>query len=157
MGAEREPLLARDARNAMLQTLVALLLGTAEQRPLLLVVEDLHWADPTTVELLERIVARAEELPVACVLTFREDFEPSWSQWQPAVEIELDRSARRTYGRWPRRRARRARRGRPPTVQATADGVPLFVEEMVKVLEAPQPGARRALCTCRFPRRSRVC
>ena len=56
---ERQPLLARDARNALLQTIAELLLGTAEQHPLLLVVEDLHWADPTTVELLERIVARA--------------------------------------------------------------------------------------------------
>ena len=138
---ERQPLLARDARNALLQTIAELLLGTAEQHPLLLVVEDLHWADPTTVELLERIVARARELPVACVLTFREDFEPPWTQWQSAVEIDLGplgaedvrtMAAAASFAGLDGEALRR--------VQATADGVPLFVEEMVKVLDAPTDG-----------------
>ena len=139
----RQPLLARDARNDMLQTIAALLLGTADQHPLLLVVEDLHWADPTTVELLERIVARAEALPVACVLTFREDFEVPWAQARSAVEIELGPLGEEDV----RTMATAASSGvldgdSLRRVQATADGVPLFVEEMVKVLDVA--GGERA-------------
>ena len=49
----------------------------------------LHWADPTTVELLGRIIRSLPSIPVLCVLTFRREFEPPWSQRQPVLEIEL--------------------------------------------------------------------
>ena len=141
----RQPLFARDARNATLQTIAALLLGSADQHPLLLVVEDLHWADPTTVELLERIVTRAEELPVACVLTFREDFEAPWAQAQSAVEIELGPLGEDDVRTMAAAASATGLDGDAlQRVQATADGVPLFVEEMVKLLDVP-PADREGL------------
>jgi len=140
-----QPLLARDARNAMLQAIAAMLLGRGDQHPLLLVIEDLHWADPTTVELMERIVARVPELPVACVVTHRSDFEPPWAQWQSVVEIDL--------GPLEDEHVREMAEAASPTelddeslrrVQAAADGVPLFVEEMVKVLDIREETPERA-------------
>ena len=133
-----QPLLARDARNTMLQAIAAMLLGSSEQHPLLLVVEDLHWADPTTIELLERIVSRAPELPVACVVTHRPDFEPPWAQWQSVVEIDLG-PLEQEYVREMAEAASSSELDGESLrrVQAAADGVPLFVEEMVKVLDVP--------------------
>ncbi len=48
----------------------------ARQRPVLMVFEDLHWCDPTSRELLDRIVARVERLPVLLIATFRPEFQP---------------------------------------------------------------------------------
>ena len=79
----------RDARTAMLRILESLLVAKPARHPLLLLVEDLHWSDPTTVELLGRIVASAGRLPVLCVLTFRPAFEPPWTDRRSALEIEL--------------------------------------------------------------------
>ncbi|HWX96963.1 MAG TPA: adenylate/guanylate cyclase domain-containing protein [Solirubrobacteraceae bacterium] len=150
-GAEAtRSLMPRDARNATLQILEALLVGGAARHPLLFVAEDLHWADPTTVELLERIVASVESIPTLCVLTFRDDFEPPWTEWQPVLEVDLGPLASQDV------RAMVA--AASPTalgedalvrVEAAADGVPLFVEEMVKVLaaggEANTPAQRAVL------------
>jgi class 3 adenylate cyclase/tetratricopeptide (TPR) repeat protein len=139
-----QPLLARDARNTMLQAIAAMLLGSSDQHPLLLVVEDLHWADPTTIELLERIVSRTPELPVACVVTHRPDFEPPWAQWQSVVEIDLGPLEQEYVREMAKAASLTELDGESlRRVQAVADGVPLFVEEMVKVLDvAPETPAR---------------
>jgi class 3 adenylate cyclase/tetratricopeptide (TPR) repeat protein len=137
-GARAEPdsgLLPRDARNATLQILETLLVGDSAHGPVLLVVEDLHWADPTTVELLGRILAGLAGRPIACVVAFRREFEPPWAQSQDAVEVEL--------GPLEGEHVREMARAAGPEaldaeaisrIESAADGVPLFVEEMVKAL-----------------------
>lgn len=126
----------RDARTALLHALESLLVGNAARHPLLLVVEDLHWADPTTVELLGRISRMVRRLPALCVLTFRPGFEPPW---RSAIDVDLAPLSRSEV----RAMATAASDGAldPATlewVESTADGVPLFVEEMLKVGATPE-------------------
>jgi class 3 adenylate cyclase/tetratricopeptide (TPR) repeat protein len=134
-GAAGASLAPRDARTATLRILESLLVTNPARHPLLLVVEDLHWADPTTVELLGRIAGRLPGVPVLCVLTFRPEFEPPWAQRQPILEIELGPLTSSEV----RAMARAASDTLDPTVldwlDTAADGVPLFVEEMLKMLE----------------------
>jgi class 3 adenylate cyclase/tetratricopeptide (TPR) repeat protein len=128
-----EDLTPRDARTARLRILEASLVADPARHPLLLVVEDVHWGDPTTVELLGRIVAGLPGMPVLSVLTFRPDFEPPWTA---VFEIELGPLASEEV------RAMAAAAGGAALdpellemVDSAADGVPLFVEEMLKMLE----------------------
>jgi class 3 adenylate cyclase/tetratricopeptide (TPR) repeat protein len=125
----------RDVRTATLHVLESLLVASPSRHPLLLVVEDLHWADPTTVELLGRITANLSDVPVLCVLTFRPDFKPSWSPSCPVVEVRLGpltSEGVRAVAAWASAKAL------DPAVldwvDAAADGVPLFVEETLKML-----------------------
>jgi AAA ATPase domain len=125
-----------DARTAILRKLESLLVGDPLRHPLLLLVEDLHWGDPTTVELLGRIAMSLPDLPVLCVLAFRPEFEPPWTRRQAVLELEVGPLASEEV-----RAMATAASGDDldPTVlewvDAAADGVPLFVEEMVKMLE----------------------
>ena len=124
----------REARTATLRILESLLVTDPARHPLLLVVEDVHWADPTTVELLGRIAGSLANLPVLCVLTFRPEFEPPWSQRPQVLEIEL--------GPLTSREVRAMATAASDTtldpsildwLDTAADGVPLFVEEMLKM------------------------
>ena len=138
--AARKPL---DARAALLRALEILLVADPERHPLLLVVEDLHWADPTTVELLGRIVRRIQSLPVMCVMTFRPEFEPPWTQRRPVLELALSRLTAAEVRAMATAASDTALD--PATlgwVESAADGVPLFVEEMLKMLAngAARPG-----------------
>jgi class 3 adenylate cyclase/predicted ATPase len=144
----------RDARTAILRILESLLVTNPSRHPLLLVIEDLHWADPTTVELLGRIVTSLPGIPVLCVLTFRPEFEPPWTERQPVVEIEL--------GPLTSEDVRAMAMAASDTaldpavlewVDSAADGVPLFVEEMVKMLELDDgsESAGRAPATTMVP------
>jgi class 3 adenylate cyclase/tetratricopeptide (TPR) repeat protein len=139
IGAGSTTLMPRDARNALLGLLKDLLVGDAVRRPLLLIVEDVHWADPTTCELLERIIADLDRVPVLCVLTFRSESEPPWTQWHQVAVIEVgplahDEVRALAVARSPDRLdADTLQR-----VESTADGVPLFVEEMVKMLRSQE-------------------
>jgi class 3 adenylate cyclase/tetratricopeptide (TPR) repeat protein len=128
-------LTARAARTAMLRVLESLLVRNPAHHPLLLVVEDLHWADPTTAELLGRIVTSLPSIHVLCVLTFRREFEPPWTHRQPVLEIELGPLTSANV------RAMAAAASETvldpavlERVDAVADGVPLFVAEMLKML-----------------------
>jgi class 3 adenylate cyclase/predicted ATPase len=130
----RAGLTPRDARTATLRVLEALLVTNPAEHPMLLLVEDLQWADPTTVELIGRLVPRLPGIPVLCILTFRREFKPPWSQ--PVLEMELGPLSSEHV------RAMIAAGSDtaldPAVVQrvdANADGVPLFVEEMLKMLE----------------------
>jgi class 3 adenylate cyclase/predicted ATPase len=132
---DEENLTPRDARTALFRILEALLVTNPARHPLLLVVEDLHWADPTTLELLGRITTNLPDIPVLCVLTFRGGFEPPWTQRQPVLEIELGPLRSKAV------RAMATAASDTPLdaevlewVDSAADGVPLFVEEMLKML-----------------------
>jgi class 3 adenylate cyclase len=140
----------RDARNALLRVLEALLVGNATAHPLLFVVEDVHWADPTTIELIQRIVAGLASNPAACVLTFRGDFEPPWTHWYDALEIKLGPLGPDDVRAIADAISPKALDSETLSkVESTADGVPLFVEEMVKAAlaegDSPEPldGASR--------------
>ena len=129
----------RDARTAALQVLEALLVADVARHPLLLVVEDLHWADPTTIELLGRIVRNVGQLPVMCVMTSRADIESTWRPEPDIIEIAVGPLAPAEV------RALAAAASAGPLdpellawVTSTADGVPLFVEEMLKAGQGPQ-------------------
>ena len=136
LGDTTPGLTPRDVRTATLHILEALLVANPARHPLLLVVEDVHWADPSTVELLQRVVADVTHLPVLCLLTFRPEFEPPWTQSSPVLELELGPLTSENV------RALAAWASVEPLdpavldwVDSTADGVPLFVEETLKMLE----------------------
>ena len=129
-------LTAHDVRTATLHILEALLIANPARHPLLLVVEDVHWADPSTVELLQRVVSDLARLPVLCLLTFRPEFEPPWAQSGQVLDLGLGPLSSENV------RALAAWASVEPLdpavlewVDSAADGVPLFVEETLKMLE----------------------
>ncbi len=134
-GQELSP---RDARTATLRVLESMLVADPEKHPLLIVVEDLHWADPTTLEFLDRIARQVTGLPVMCVLTFRPDFTPSWRVRRPVLAIELGRlSSDEVRAMAASGSDEKLDPNLLEWLDAAADGVPLFVEEMLRMLELP--------------------
>ena len=119
--------------EALLQQLETL----ARQRPVLAVFEDLHWMDPTTRELLDRTTARIETLPVLLIATFRPDFQAPWTGQSHVTMIALTRLGRRDGAALVRQLLARAAALPPETVEEIidrTDGVPLFLEEVTKVV-----------------------
>jgi class 3 adenylate cyclase/predicted ATPase len=124
------------------QTLAALLdqiEGLARQKPVLLFFEDAHWADATSIELLDLIVERVRQLPVLALFTFRQEFEPPWVGLPNVSTLTLTRLERPEVENM----VARLTGGRllPPEVTeqivVKTDGNPLFVEELTKaVLES---------------------
>jgi class 3 adenylate cyclase len=69
--------------------------GLAAHRPVLMVLEDAHWIDPTTTELFERVIERGQTLPVLLLITFRPEFAPPWTSYPHMTSLTLNRLARR--------------------------------------------------------------
>jgi class 3 adenylate cyclase/predicted ATPase len=108
--------------------------GLAARQPLLMLWEDIHWSDPTTLESLDLLVDRAATLRVLVILTFRPEFTPRWVGRPHVTLLSLNRLP-------PRHRAEmiaHVTRGKTlPTEIADqiiyrTDGVPLFIEELTK-------------------------
>lgn len=123
-------------REMTLAALLDQLDGIAAQSPVLIVFEDIHWIDPTSLDLLDRTVARVAELPVLLIATFRPEFQPAWVGEPHVTMLPLSRLGRRhgatlvaglTKGK-----------ALPQTVVeqilARTDGVPLFIEELTHTL-----------------------
>ena len=107
---DRYPPLGLSPAQQRRQTLSALLdqiEGLARQKPVLMLFEDAHWADATSIELLNLAIERVRHLPVLLLITFRPEFEAPWK----GLSDVADRGAR-TAGSWPGRDHGRARRGR---------------------------------------------
>ncbi len=83
-------------REEILNALLRLVEDLARRQPVLAMFEDLHWMDPSSGELLDRIIQRLDRLPVLLIATFRPEFQPTWAG-QPHVSTmalpRLDRSA----------------------------------------------------------------
>jgi class 3 adenylate cyclase/predicted ATPase len=116
--------------------LVALSLEEAERRPVLEVWEDVHWADPSTLDLLGQLIDQVPTVPLLIVLTYRPEFVPHWPARSHVMSLTLNRLERPQIEILANRLA--GGRMLPPevvehVVQKT-DGVPLFVEEMTKAV-----------------------
>jgi predicted ATPase len=139
--AERYPARSLSPQQQRQQTqdaLVAWLLEEATRQPVLAVWEDLHWADPTTLELLGLLVDQAPTAAMLHVLTFRPEFAPPWPTRSHLTPITLNRLE------CPQVEALIAHlaggKALPAEVVAhivaKTDGVPLYVEELTKMLLA---------------------
>jgi class 3 adenylate cyclase/predicted ATPase len=128
----------RQRRQRTLQALALQVEALARSCPVLMIFEDAHWSDPTSLDLLGRVVDRIRTLSVLLIVTFRPEFEPSW-MGKTMTPLSLNRLAPcevgaiidHIVGNQPL-----PANIRQEIIERT-DGIPLFVEEMTKaVLEA---------------------
>lgn len=126
----------RQQREATLDAVVAWLLEMAERTPVLNVWEDLHWADPTTLELLELYLEQSPTVSMMNVLTYRTDFVPTWTMRSHMIPLTLNRFERPEVEALIAHRA--GGKQLPGEVLehivAKADGIPLYVEELTKTI-----------------------
>jgi class 3 adenylate cyclase/predicted ATPase len=131
-------------RRRTLDSLVGLFSRFSAARPVVMIFEDAHWADPTSLELLDQTVTRLRHLRLLAIVTYRPEFLPSWTGQSQVTSLTLSRLAYDESVALVRLVA-----GNNALADAVvheiverADGVPLFVEELTKaVLEAGEGAA----------------
>ena len=123
-------------KQKTLEALLTWLLRETERQPVCLIMEDLHWVDPSTLEWLSLLIDQIPTTRVLMLLTFRPDFQPPWALRSYLTHLTLGRlSPRQTAGM-----IGQVVGGKPlpaevmQQVVATTDGVPLFVEELTKMV-----------------------
>ena len=126
-------------RRRTIEAVLALLLAMATRQPVLLIVEDLHWVDPSTIEFLALVLDQAPTAPLFALFTARPSFQAPWPARSHFMVLSLNRFTRRHTELMVSHVA--GSKVLPPEVvqQITerTDGVPLFVEELTKtVLES---------------------
>jgi class 3 adenylate cyclase/tetratricopeptide (TPR) repeat protein len=123
-------------KQQTLHALLTILLRIAAQQPVLFIMEDLHWVDPSTLELLSLLVDQGPTARIFALFTCRPDFRPPWTGRSHLTQVTLPRLP-------PRRAAElsgRVTHGKAlpeevlEQVVAKTDGVPLFVEELTKMV-----------------------
>jgi serine/threonine protein kinase/predicted ATPase len=108
----------------------------AAGRPVLFIVEDLHWADPSTLEFLGQFLAEFQDDRVLSVFTFRPEFTPPWPAASHHTTLSLTRLTRRQVADLVRKKAGAAVSDDVvEQVYDRAGGVPLFVEEFTKMVQ----------------------
>ncbi|MGY6215919.1 AAA family ATPase [Methylolobus aquaticus] len=156
--ATRAPHVPERQQRLIQQSLLSLMLRRAGGKPLLLVIEDLQWADPSTLDFVAFVATQAASLPVLGLITAPADFNPAWFLQRNVTLIALERldTADAT--------AMAAAVAAPATldpatiarVLARSGGLPLYIEEFTKALVAasarrdmtaddriPEPGSLR--------------
>jgi predicted ATPase len=108
----------------------------AARRPVLFIIEDLHWADPSTLEFLGQFLAEFPDDRLLAVFTFRTDFKPPWPAASNRTTLSLTRLTRRQVADLVRKKAGAAVSDElVEQVYDRAGGVPLFVEEFTKMVQ----------------------
>ena len=131
-------------RHKMLEALTAQMETLSRQNPVLMIFEDAHWSDPTSLEAFSRVVDRIRTLRVLLTVTFRPEFEPPWIGQPHVTALTINRLTERDVSAMIDRVVgnKRLPAGIRQDIIERTDGIPLFVEEMTKaVLEAETDGA----------------
>ena len=127
---------AQQRRGATMDALAAWILEVAEHGPVLMVWEDLHWADPTTIEVLGNVIEQAPTVPMLVIATYRPELTPPWPSRSHMTPITLNRLERpeveaivgHAVG------GKTLPREVLDHIVAKSDGVPLYVEELTKTI-----------------------
>ena len=137
-GERYEPLQLTPQRRKE-QTLAVLqeqLAGLCCRGSVLLIWEDIHWIDPTSLELLDRVVEQIRDLPVLAIVTFRPEFRAAWNGLPHVTALTLNRLERHEA----RTLAHYVAKGKTlpeevlDQIVAKTDGVPLFLEQLTKLI-----------------------
>ena len=123
-------------KEAILKVLVGQFFALSAKQPLLLIVEDAQWIDPTTQDLLNLLLPNIADERIMAAVTYRPDYRPQWSGLAHALTLPI--------GRLPRREVvlmiENVVGGKPlppevlEQIVAKTDGIPLFVEELTKTI-----------------------
>jgi predicted ATPase/class 3 adenylate cyclase len=118
------------------QALIRQITALARHRPLLMIYEDVHWIDPSSRELLDKIVDCVTGLPILLLITFRPEFQSQWAGQSHVTMLTLSRLPRHQGATL----VQRVAGGKALAVETVneivdrTDGVPLFVEELTKAV-----------------------
>jgi class 3 adenylate cyclase/predicted ATPase len=122
-------------RQLTIDALITITLTRADYQPLLVVVEDLHWIDPSTLDLLTQLIEHVPHTRQLVVLSFRPEFKPPWPEGPGLERLDLNRLDREASTRIVTEIA-----GMPAPTELLdqlvekADGVPLYLEELTKLV-----------------------
>jgi class 3 adenylate cyclase/predicted ATPase len=137
-------LLPQQRRQRTLEALAAQMEALSQSNPVLMIFEDVHWIDPTSLEALGRAVDRIRNLRVLLIVTYRPEFDPPWVGGPQVTALTINRLAQREIDAMIDRVVgnKLIPIGVRQHIIERTDGIPLFVEEMTKdVLEAVGEGA----------------
>jgi class 3 adenylate cyclase/tetratricopeptide (TPR) repeat protein len=133
------PMTPQKHKDETLRTLVDITEAAARRQPSVLLFEDAHWVDPTTLEMLDLLIDRVKTIPLLVVLTHRQEFQSRWSQQGHVGALNLSKLTRSQSATMISTLAG----GKPlpaallEQILTRTDGVPLFVEELTKsILES---------------------
>ena len=129
-------LASRQQKEATLDALLSHIRALSASRPLVMIVEDVHWADPTSIELIDLVVEQAPHLRLLLIVTYRPEFSPPW--------IGRSQTNLITLGRLPPRQCeamvsavvhdKPLPKSLLDEIVERTDGVPLFIEELTKAV-----------------------
>jgi DNA-binding winged helix-turn-helix (wHTH) protein/class 3 adenylate cyclase/TolB-like protein/predicted ATPase len=123
-------------RQKTLEALTSQVETLSRRRPVLTIFEDAHWSDPTSLEVLGRLVDKVQRLPVMIIVTFRSEFNAPWIARHYVTALTVNRLGQKEVAEL----INYVASGRPlapaerRNIVDRADGIPLFVEEMTKSL-----------------------
>jgi predicted ATPase len=133
-------------RQRTLEALIIQLEALTRSSPVLMIVEDAHWADPTSLEVFGRVANRIAPLRVLLIVTFRPEFNPPWIGQPQVTILTINRLTQREVSAMIDRVVgnKLLPTGIRQDIIERSDGIPLFVEEITKaVLEAESEGEIR--------------
>ena len=137
-----------ELRRRQLAALIAWFLAGARSQPAALAFEDLHWADPTSLDLMQALAERGRAAPLFIIATARPEFRPPWSLRSHHSVISLSPLDRADVAQMVGELAARHALSKEVIegVSERTGGVPLYVEEVTRLLlEGGEEGGARAI------------
>ena len=125
-------------KDETLRTLVDLTEAAARKHPRVMLYEDAHWADPTSLEVLNLLIDRIKAIPLLIVLTHRPEFQPKWGSHGHVTALNLSKLTRAQSGAIVDKltQGKELPAGLLDQILNKTDGVPLYVEELTKSILA---------------------
>ena len=138
------------------RTFVALLRrveSMSAARPLLIVVEDMHWADPSTRELIDHLIRRLTGLRVLLIITYRPEYSAPWAGHAGVTSLMLSRLEHKEAAMLAEQFATHLVLPQAVIDQiiVQSDGVPLFIEELTQAIVEAEPHATSPLSQVSVP------
>jgi predicted ATPase len=148
-------LVPQQRRQKTLEALTAQIEALSRSNPVLMVFEDVHWIDPTSLEALGRRVDRLRALRALLIVTYRPEFEPPWIGRPYVTALSLNRLGEREIAAMIDRvtEDKPLRASVKRDIVERTDGIPLFIEEMTKAVLETGGRKLRSMWFQPFPRR----
>ncbi|MGD8572302.1 MAG: AAA family ATPase, partial [Gammaproteobacteria bacterium] len=123
-------------KQKTLETFLTLAMAISSKKPMVIVAEDLHWMDPTTLDLIGMFIDQVPTASIFLLLTYRMEFTPTWTPRSHMTQISVNRLTRDQTARMVKWLANNKDLPQELVQEITnkTDGTPLFVEELTKMV-----------------------